>query len=258
MASNRNSYYGMHSTAKRQQRKKNSRKKIIIAVVILLVLVAAVVFFVVKPFGNGVLYGQQIQIEVPEGAGAKQIGSLLEENKVIASERDFTNAVSSQNADNDLRPGTYTFTGGESIDNIISALKQGGKTGETLTIPEGLTAKKIAERVAEVCNVSADEFYAKTQNASDFETKFPFVKGAYNNSLEGYLFPKTYTVSKDMSASEIISLMLKQYEEEYSAVDTSYAKSKNLDAHDIVVLASIIEKESYTSRRSYRTCTLYH
>ena len=246
MTYERNSYHGIHCVAKGQQRRKNNRKKLVIGIVILLALIATFVFVVIKPFGQEVLYGQQIEIEVPEGAGAKQIGALLEENKVISSQRDFTNAVSSQNADNDLRPGVYTFTGGQSIDDIISALKQGGKTGETLTIPEGLTAKKIAEKVAEVSDISADEFYAQTQKASDFETDFSFVKGAYNNSLEGYLFPKTYTVTKDMDAKDIIYLMLEQYEQEFSKVDMSYAKSKNLNEHDVVVLASIIEKESYT------------
>ncbi len=213
------------------------------AVLLALVVVAVVVF---KPFGGQVLQGEQIEVTVPEGAGAKQIGQILEDAKVVSSASAFSSAVAAAGADGDLRPGTYTFTGGASIDEIIAALEAGGKTGATLSVPEGLTARQIAERVAAACDVSADAFLAQTKKADDYAADYPFVAGAYDGSLEGYLFPKTYTVPAGSSADDIVRMMLDQYQAEFALVDMAYAKSKNLDAHDVLVLASIVEKESRT------------
>ncbi len=228
----------------RKRRGGGRGKFAVLAVVALLVVLAAAAVIVFKPFGGEVLQGQQIEVAVPEGAGARQIGQILEDAKVISSATAFSSAVAAAGADGDLRPGTYTFTGGASAEEIIAALKTGGKTGATLSVPEGLTARQIAERVAGATEVSADDFYAQTKKAGEYAVDYPFTSGAYDSSLEGYLFPKTYTVPDGSGADDIVRMMLEQYRSEFSSVDMSYAKSKNLDAHDVLVLASIVEKES--------------
>ena len=224
---------------------------VVVAVVVVLGLaVFALVRF--SPFdlpggfglGGEVLEGQQIEVTVPEGAGARQIGQLLADSKVISSASAFTTAVAAAGADSSLRPGSYTFTGGQSLDEIVAALQAGGKTGATLSVPEGLTARQIAERVAAATDVAADDFYAQTRKAGDYAADYPFVSGAYDDSLEGYLFPKTYTVPEGSGADDIVRMMLDQYQTEIADVDASYATSKNLNAHDVLVLASIVEKES--------------
>ena len=216
----------------------------IVAAVVLVAVLAVAAVIIFKPFGGEVLQGQKIEVTVPEGAGAKQIGQILEDAKVISSASAFSSAVAAAGADGDLRPGTYTFTGGASTDEIIAALEAGGKTGATLSVPEGLTARQIAERVADATDVSADAFYAQTKKAGEYAADYSFTSGAYDGSLEGYLFPKTYTVPDGSTADDIVRMMLDQYRSEFSAVDMTYAKSKNLDAHDVLVLASIVEKES--------------
>ena len=216
----------------------------IVAAVVLVAVLAVAAVIIFKPFGGEVLQGQKIEVTVPEGAGAKQIGQILEDAKVISSASAFSSAVAAAGADGDLRPGTYTFTGGASTDEIIAALEAGGKTGATLSVPEGLTARQIAERVADATDVSVDAFYAQTKKAGEYAVDYSFTSGAYDGSLEGYLFPKTYTVPGGSTADDIVRMMLDQYRSEFSAVDMTYAKSKNLDAHDVLVLASIVEKES--------------
>ena len=216
----------------------------IVAAIALVAVLAVAAVIIFKPFGGEVLQGQKIEVTVPEGAGAKQIGQILEDAKVISSASAFSSAVAAAGADGDLRPGTYTFTGGASTDEIIAALEAGGKTGATLSVPEGLTARQIAERVADATDVSADAFYAQTKKADEYAADYSFTSGAYDGSLEGYLFPKTYTVPDGSTADDIVRMMLDQYRSEFSAVDMTYAKSKNLDAHDVLVLASIVEKES--------------
>ncbi len=241
-------YAGAHSkesvVAHAHEKRGGRGKFTIVAAVVLVVVLAVAAIIIFKPFGGEVLQGQKIEVTVPEGAGAKQIGQILEDAKVISSASAFSSAVAAAGADGDLRPGTYTFTGGASTDEIIAALEAGGKTGATLSVPEGLTARQIAERVADATDVSADAFYAQTKKAGEYAADYSFTSGAYDGSLEGYLFPKTYTVPDGSTADDIVRMMLDQYRSEFSAVDMTYAKSKNLDAHDVLVLASIVEKES--------------
>ncbi len=240
------SYSRANAVSAAHTRRGGGRGKFIICAVVVLVVLVVALIVVVKPFGGEVLQGQQIEVTVPEGAGAKQIGQILADAKVVSSASAFSSAVAAAGADGDLRPGTYTFTGGMSTDEIIAALKAGGKTGATLSVPEGLTARQISERVAAACDVSADDFYAQTKKASAYAADYPFTSGAYDDSLEGYLFPKTYTVPSGSSADDIVRMMLDQYRSEFASVDMAYAKSKNLDEHDVLVLASIVEKESRT------------
>ena len=227
-----------------REKRGGGRGKFIALAVVVCIALAACAVFAFKPFGGQVAQGQQIEVTIPEGAGAKQIGKILADAKVVSSASAFTSAVAAAGADDSLKPGVYTFTGGTSADEIIAQLEAGGKTGETLTVPEGLTARQISQRVADACGVPADAFYEQTKKASAYAADYPFTSGAYDDSLEGYLFPKTYTVPADASADDVVRMMLDQYSEEFSAVDMAYAKSKNLDAHDVLVLASIVEKES--------------
>ncbi len=72
--------------------------------------------------------------------------------------------------------------------------------------------------------------------------------GAYRNSLEGYLFPKTYQVKEGATARDVIEMMLDQFDKEIAAVEVSGAKKKNLTLADLVTMASIIERETKVAK----------
>ena len=81
-------------------------------------------------------------------------------------------------------------------------------------------------------------------SASSYENDYPFLKGAYNNSMEGYLFPDTYAVEYGTSPDAVIRMMLDNFSAQIAGLDMSYASSKNLTTQDVVILASMVEKES--------------
>ena len=70
------------------------------------------------------------------------------------------------------------------------------------------------------------------------------MKSAGTNSLEGFLFPKTYDVAADATADSLIRAMLTQFQTETAGLDWSYPESQGLSVYDTVNLASIVEKES--------------
>lgn len=190
--------------------------------------------------------GEEATIVVEQGAGAKDIGNQLVEKRLVGSASDFTKRVNELGVDAQLKPGTYTFTGGTSLDDIIKQLAAGPDMGNALTIPEGYKLSDIAAAVATASEgrITAEAFTAAASNASAYAGSYSFLADAGTNSLEGFLFPKTYAVADDATAESLVRMMLDQFQKETASLDWSYPQSQGLSIYDAVNLASIVEKES--------------
>lgn len=205
--------------------------------------------------------GESVTVTIPEGSGARTIAELLLDNKVIGDSTEFVNRVTEGGHDSALKPGTYTFTGPLTLDEVIGQLVSGpNANGVSLTIPEGYTIARTAEAVAEATggSVSAEDFTAAANNATAYEADYPFVAGAYNGSLEGFLFPKTYPIEGDATADSIIRQMLSQYQTEVASLDYSHAEGAGLSEYDVLKLASIIEKEAAADNRATVSSVFYN
>ena len=231
---------------------KRSKAPSIIGAVVLVVVAIALIFFIgtrvsscMSPQVTTISASEQATITVDDGEGASSIGKTLVDAKLISNSKDFTDRVNTLGAGSALKPGTYTFAGGTSVDDIISALKA-GPTLASVTIPEGYRLSEIAAavQVATEGKVSADAFTAAASNASVYAADYSFLQTAGTNSLEGFLFPKTYEISADATADSIIRQMLTQFQTETAGLDWSYPTSQGLTLYQAVNLASIVEKES--------------
>lgn len=245
---------GRHSVTKESKKKtapsvgkhKQGHLGVLVVAVVVIAVVLTVVFVLPKlqEQSGQVRTGEQVTVEVPEGSSTSQIAKILKDNGVIALESDFLSATKSKDVADQLKAGTYRFTGGEPVEDIVDAMVE-GNAGYTLTIPEGYTMKKIANAVQDTCSVKADDFYAiVSKKAADYADDYPFLADAYEGSMEGFLFPDTYTVPFGASADEIVRMMLDNFSAQIASVDMSYASSKNLTTYDVLTLASMVEKES--------------
>ncbi len=226
-------------------RHKQGHLGILFAVIVVIAVVVAA-FVVLPNLGEksaDVREGEQITVEVAEGSTSSAIAKTLKDDGVIALESDFLNAVKDKGVADQLKAGTYIFTGGEDVSSIIDAMVA-GNAGYTLLVPEGYALKKIAKTVQKSCSIDADDFYKLATSASDYQGDYPFLADAYDNSMEGFLFPDTYTVPFGSTADDVIRMMLDNYTTQIASVDMSYATSKNLTTYDVLILASMIEKES--------------
>lgn len=249
-------------------RPKQSKAPKIVAVVLLVLIVAGVIFGVTTALKGCssdsvelLPEGQTVEITVAEGSGAAAIGQQLQDAGLVAKASDFTSRVTALGAESSLKPGTYTLTGGMDVDEIVKLMQQGvGASGVALTIPEGFTLESTAARVAEVTGgaVTAEAFAAAASDASAYAAEFPFLAEAGTSSLEGFLFPKTYSVDSSATAEFIIRMMLAQYQAEVVTLDYSYAESQGLSKYDVLKLASIIEKEATTSTRGKVSSVFYN
>lgn len=248
-------------------RPKKSRTPYVVAIVVILVVLAGIVSLVLSGCApqeeatDLLPSDKQGIIVVTKGEGAVDIAESLKEAHLIARTTEFTDEVKKQDAASKLLPGTYSFTGGTSVASIVEALTIGpGATAETLIIPEGYTRKATAKALEETTGgrISADEFLALTEDASVYADEYDFLVEAGTNSLEGFLFPKTYRITAGDTASTVVYMMLDQYEIETSTLNWSYPRSQGLTEYDALKLASIVEKEAGAQNRATVASVFYN
>ena len=250
--------------AQKQRKRKKGGLRPAFVLIVLLVIAAIVAFGIVRGCMMGssrplLAVGEEATIVIEEGSSANAIGQLLEEYGLVARSSEFTDEVKRENADANLKPGTYTCVGGATAAELVAQISEGPQT-ESVTVPEGKTCSATAELVSAATNgrISTDDFMRCANNAAEYQKDYPFLKDAYDNSLEGFLFPKTYEIAKDDTADTIVRKMLDQYKSEVAGIDYSFAESKNLTAYDVLVLASIVERESTSDVRSEVASVFYN
>lgn len=235
----------------------------IIGVVVAVLALVAIVFFVVpavKGFFAGedtkVTAGQQVTVTIPDGASGDTIASILSENHIVENPKDYYAAVKKLNADMSLKPGTYLFTTLMDATKVVQQLMEGPNAGSNaLTIPEGLTVDQVADRVAQAYDGISKEDFLNQAKASNYVDDYSFLKGAANDSLEGFLFPKTYSLGDSPTVDDVIRAMLDQFKTEYKSLDFASCEAKikerygvEMSDYDIVNLASIVEREGLNAR----------
>jgi uncharacterized YceG family protein len=125
-----------------------------------------------------------------------------------------------------------------------------------IIFPEGFTVRDMADRVAAVRQIAIDkrgvtprltrQAYLRAVGKTVAPSRFR--KDAKRGSLEGFLFPALYEFTQDTSAEELVADQLQAFKERFRGVDLRYARSKNLTPYDVLIIASMIEKETAVPR----------
>jgi UPF0755 protein len=186
--------------------------------------------------------GDSIVLEIPAGSGTAQIASLLEENKLVKSGFVFRLQSKISGNDGNYKAGTYTFSQDMSMKEIMVIIMSGRSIGETFQIIEGLSIKQIAESLEKQEIVDADAFLEEAENG-DFDYAFMKYLPAGPNRLEGFLFPNQYEAPINADAHQIIDIMLNQFDQVFPEKDYTKAEALGYDVYDIVIVASLIERE---------------
>ena len=131
--------------------------------------------------------------------------------------------------------------------------------------PEGLTVDQVADRVAQAYGSISKNDFLNQAKASNYVNDYPFLKGAVNDSLEGFLFPKTYSLGKKPSADDVIRAMLDQFNTEYKSLDFAGCEAKikerygvGMSDYDIINLASIVEREGLNAEQRAHVASVFY
>ncbi|MFH0917445.1 MAG: endolytic transglycosylase MltG [bacterium] len=204
--------------------------------------------------------GPSVSVVINPGMTATQVGMLLQEQGVIESAAAFVDLVKSRGTEGTLRPGIYQFTLGQELLQVVDKLEQGqGSASFKLTIPEGLAADQVATLLTEEGTINGASYVELSGQPTKFVA--PKVGGAVPKvgTLEGLLFPSTYYLLKGDGATELIGAQLAAFEAKTASLPWDKATALGLTPYEIVIVASLIEKEaSIADERAQVAAVIYN
>jgi UPF0755 protein len=213
-----------------------------IAAGIALLLVVFLGWFLVslfQPFhGSG---SGAVDVRVPDGASARQVGDLLEKKGVISSSFFFSLRATLTGDRSKLGSGTYHLAHDMSYAAALKALTHAPAPPKTIsiTLPEGPSIRELAPRVK-----AAGLTGSYVSAARRSPPKAYHATGA--RTLEGFLFPATYELKPGSSAKDLVAQQLATFQQRFRTIDLRYAHRKRLNSYDVVTIASMIDREAAT------------
>ena len=196
--------------------------------------------------------GEEVQVQIPEGATTSRVGSILDAEGVISSATIFNLYVGGKDLST-VQAGSYTFRSNSSFDEAIEVLNAGptrpaSANTTKVSIPEGYTIEQIVDRIHEkVPRLSVEALHAALDGG-----KVPTsLKPAGTTSYEGLLFPATYEVGDDDDAVDVLTRMAQEMEVRVEALGLADAQAHvkqqwglDLTAYDLLKVASMIQYEA--------------
>ena len=189
--------------------------------------------------GIGSGTGLSTIVYIKPKTSVQEIAQTLQQAGVIQSRWAFLALAYVQGSLTRLHAGEYEFPAGTSLFEILRKLESGKVVTHQVTIPEGFTAQDIARLLAGERLVEVDRFMALVK-----DQKFAEAVAVPGDTLEGYLFPDTYRLTRGMTEEEILRIMVTRFRQAVPEDIEQRAEGLGLDAHSVVTLASLIEKEA--------------
>jgi UPF0755 protein len=183
------------------------------------------------------------KVAVVKGDTLSDVAVKLEEAGVIENAFVFEMQARIEGYGTEIQTGRYTFESGQESDRVLRKLTAGEAAPTiALTIPEGLTLGETSRTVAAGTDVSAMAF---ERAARETDYGYTFLEDPAIETTEGYLFPRRYDFERGVTAAQVVDRLLGQYLLETESLDIASAKQDNgLTEHELVTVASLIEKES--------------
>jgi UPF0755 protein len=178
-------------------------------------------------------------IVIPDRSTFQQVASLLVREGLIKSRMAFLLFGKWQSADRKIHAGEYELNAGMTPADILSRLLSGQVVLHSITVPEGLTAVQIADLLAQQGIADRKEFL-----------QFIYDKGFMTSlaikaeTLEGYLYPDTYKFPRGVKPKEILTAMVEHVRRVFDLDLQNRAQELKMTFHEVLTLASVIEKET--------------
>lgn len=233
----------------KRRNKVKSKKRFVFSVVILTatVLLAAAAFFSVylNKQSDPVNPASQeaVTVIIPNGTGTGGIASILADSNLIRSESVFRIQSKTRGFDGKYKAGEYSLSPSMSMADIMKVLLTGKANTVRFTIPEGYDIRRTTEKLASEGLINADVFKNEIETGQ-FDYKFLADAPAGADRLEGFLFPETYDIYTTADEHDIIDKMLSQFNKVFTDEYYQRAKELGMSVRDVIVLASIIEREA--------------
>ncbi len=188
--------------------------------------------------------GPMVTVTIPEGATLTAIGTELEAQGVVKHARAFIIKAQSDGYSTRVHARDLPLPRqNEPYETLVAGLVKGVRPPSVkVTIPEGSTLRQTADLVAGKVPAITHETYVKV--ARDDPPPFELQGYKPGTTLEGMLFPATYEVDPKTKASAFVKDQLEAFDTNFAEVDMTRAHKANLTDYDVVIIASMIEREA--------------
>lgn len=226
------------------------RNALILAALILLIFISWFSFHFYFPNKGP---AGEILFEVKKGDTASGIAHLLREKGVIRQKTIFILGYRLFYSPQSIKAGEYAIRFPKSTKEILGLLIEGQVVLHPITIPEGLTRQEIALHLKTAASIGYDDFLnatARVQSIDDMDPKA--------GNLEGYLFPETYHFSRDFTVEDLVTAMVSHFRDVFNREWQARADELGLTVREVVILASLIEKETSLSEERAVVSSVFH
>jgi UPF0755 protein len=186
-----------------------------------------------------------VNVTIPQASGVGEIGSLLERRGIVSSSFFFGARATLAGKRGDMRPGSYMLKRDMSYSAAIDALTKGPPSNiVTVVVPEGRSRREIAASLSGA-RLKGDYLTASKRSRLLNPARY----GARRASdLEGFLFPATYQLAPGANVRRLVDKQLQAFKQRFSSVNLRAARRKNLTPYDVLIIASLVERETAVAR----------
>lgn len=249
----------------RGKKKKSGRGRTVFALLMTLVLLGGL--------GGGAWYGfdkvqgifstpdydgggtTEVTVEIPEGAFLADIGNVLYEAGVVKSAKAFIAEADKNSKAKNIQPGTYTLRKEMKAEFALAfLLDPGNRIVNGITIPEGRTMLQTFKLLSEKTGIPEKEFAAAAKNPEKLGVpKWWFTRndgGKSIRSIEGFLYPDTYELPKDVTAESLLKMMVANFlkvTEGMDFVKTVESERGGISPYEALIVASLAQAEAGTA-----------
>ncbi len=181
---------------------------------------------------------QGVVLEIPRGTSRRGVARLLEQNGVVRSAAAFE-LLARWRSRVELQAGEYKFDRPASALDVFRKIAEGRVYYRPLVIPEGLNLFEVAAKVEQAGLAPREDFLRVARDPAPIRDLAPQAE-----SLEGFLFPATYSFPRSVGAAQVAAAMVTRFRQELAAFPEEGRNPRDLPLLDVVTLASLVEEET--------------
>jgi UPF0755 protein len=216
-------------------------KRFLLLLLIVLVAAAGVLAFYVRAELKVPSPSAGFVLQIPRGLGARGVVDLLAEKNLIDDRYVALAYLFYTGTYNKLQAGEYIFERPMTIPEVVARITSGAVYLHKFTVPEGLTVKQIAQKWAEQGFGTAEDFLRAASDSADLARAVDDKA----TSVEGYLFPETYSFPTRTTARQAIASMIVRFRQMVARLEQNVPRSSwPRDLHETTIVASLIESEA--------------
>ncbi len=188
-------------------------------------------------------------ISIAPGSSASTIYRLLADEGVVPY-ADIERAARQADAESKLQPGTYAFETGMPASEVLRMLLEGGTAvdSRTITVVEGWTVDRIVTQLGELTEFDRSDFVNALESGAVTSGLLPLGKEGVSDlqRWEGLLYPAKYQIPIGSTPAGMLQPMADEMIRRFESVDWSTLGDRGLSRYEILIVASLIERESGT------------